>query len=354
MALTGKQQENRQPVLPGSEPERIPIEDEFALYSVRSAALRRARRLGMPEPGIGELEIIIRELVQNVLVHGGGKGQVVISHLSEKGGHSLLLDVFDRGKGFENIDLALRDGYTTSGGLGGGLPAVRRFSDRFEILNPGPGGTHLRAVKHIRKRPDPEYGWSFTLLTRPRPGESVCGDKGAIIHDADRLTVILADGLGHGPLAAEAAERAVHHVKTNARVPLEELVPMLDGELRDTRGAAVSIARILPSQHAIHWLGIGNVRGCLLPPAQSHERQTITFTNFNGTVGASPERFKVLTYSYRAGDWMVLTSDGIKSRWPEGATRLEKHDIFSLGKLLLDEAARPRDDASVLVGRAVR
>jgi len=79
------------------------------------------------------------ELGRNTIQYGGG-GQARILAASEEGRRGLRLEFVDQGQGIPDISLALKDGYTTGGGLGLGLSGAKRLSDDFEIESaPGKG-----------------------------------------------------------------------------------------------------------------------------------------------------------------------------------------------------------------------
>lgn len=81
------------------------------------------------------------ELARNTLRYGGGgEARVLVLHNGVKRG--LGLEFIDKGPGIEDIDLALKDGYTSGGGMGLGLSGAKRLSDEFEIESaPGVGTT---------------------------------------------------------------------------------------------------------------------------------------------------------------------------------------------------------------------
>src|SRR4029077_5033832 len=103
---------------------------------------------------------------------------------------------------------SLRDGHSTSGTMGGGLGALSRMSDSFEIFTQPSRGTAVRLelwAKPLPSRSPPiEYGG----LCIPTHGEPVSGDGWTVEEWRDQLSVLLADGLGHGVFAHEAARAA--------------------------------------------------------------------------------------------------------------------------------------------------
>jgi serine/threonine-protein kinase RsbT len=86
------------------------------------------------------------ELARNTLVHGGG-GQVRLDLLHDERRRGIRLVFEDKGPGIADIELALKDGYTTAGGLGLGLSGSRRLSNEFEISSRVGEGTRVTIVR---------------------------------------------------------------------------------------------------------------------------------------------------------------------------------------------------------------
>lgn len=81
------------------------------------------------------------ELARNVLRYGGG-GHAELQQLNENGVSGVRARFIDEGPGIPDIDIAMRDGYTSGGGMGLGLSGARRLADEFDIVSaPGQGTT---------------------------------------------------------------------------------------------------------------------------------------------------------------------------------------------------------------------
>jgi serine/threonine-protein kinase RsbT len=79
------------------------------------------------------------ELARNTLMYGGG-GEVQVQRLNDDQRRGVRLEFRDKGPGIPDIERALRDGYTTGGGLGLGLGGARRLTNDFDIQSePGQG-----------------------------------------------------------------------------------------------------------------------------------------------------------------------------------------------------------------------
>lgn len=81
------------------------------------------------------------ELARNMVVYGGG-GHVIVEHVEADGRSGVRLTFEDQGPGISDLTAALRDGFTTGGGLGLGLGGAKRLVQDFEIRSaPGQGTT---------------------------------------------------------------------------------------------------------------------------------------------------------------------------------------------------------------------
>jgi serine/threonine-protein kinase RsbT len=86
------------------------------------------------------------ELARNALDYGGG-GTLLLEQLNDGSKRGLRLTFEDQGPGIPDIDLALRDGYTTGGGLGLGLSGARRLSNEFAIDSAPGKGTRVAITR---------------------------------------------------------------------------------------------------------------------------------------------------------------------------------------------------------------
>ncbi len=97
--------------------------------------------------------------------------------------------------------------------MGGGLGAMKRLATRFEIFT-GPGGTVVLLESGVLIR---KTRLEIAGMALPYPGERVCGDDWCFDQQADRTIAVIADGLGHGLEAADAAKEAIA-VVSRARI----------------------------------------------------------------------------------------------------------------------------------------
>jgi hypothetical protein len=132
----------------------------------------------------------------------------------------------------------------------------------------------------------------------------VCGDAWAAEEHGGRLMVLVADGLGHGPGAAAASSLAVEVFREQYHLAAEEVVTAIHRELGTTRGAAVSVAEVLPDGRA-RFCGLGDVSGVLATASGRHE-----MVGDHGTAGHQVRKIRSFQYALEPGVLVILHSDG--------------------------------------------
>ena len=116
------------------------------VVSVRQAVRQRAVELGFNLVDQTKIVTAASELARNTLQYGGG-GMLTLEALEEAGRRGLRLIFEDHGPGISNVELAMKDGYSTAGGLGLGLSGARRLSNEFHIDSRPGEGTRITIVR---------------------------------------------------------------------------------------------------------------------------------------------------------------------------------------------------------------
>lgn len=117
----------------------------IAVEEAKSAA----KNLGFSDVDQAKIGIATSELARNIVVHAGGKGRIIINSIS-KPKVSIKVVAEDEGPGIIDVEKAIRGGYSTRGGLGEGLGAVKRLMDTFNIETKIGEGTKITAEKWKR------------------------------------------------------------------------------------------------------------------------------------------------------------------------------------------------------------
>ena len=128
--------------------ERILVATSDDLVTLRRAVRERAAALGFGHTDQVRLVTAASELGRNI-VHYAGRGFAVIATVNREGRRGLRLRFEDEGQGISDIELAMKDGYTSGRGLGKGLPGARRLVDEFEITSDVGRGTVVTITKWL-------------------------------------------------------------------------------------------------------------------------------------------------------------------------------------------------------------
>lgn len=126
-------------------PERLTIATSSDVVLVRNAVRTAADRMGLRHLDVTKLVTAASEIARNTLVYGGG-GTADVACLQERRvGVRIVFE--DRGPGIPDLTLALREGYTTGGGMGLGLGGAKKLVDEFEIQSEAARGTRVTLTK---------------------------------------------------------------------------------------------------------------------------------------------------------------------------------------------------------------
>lgn len=185
------------------------------------------------------------------------------------------------------------------------------------------------------------------VATRAAAGESACGDRALVAPTPHGAVAAVIDGLGHGPDAARAAQRAAELIADAPEDSPVELLQRCDAELRRTRGAAISLATVQVSGR-LRWGGVGNVSGRVVPSGTARSTGLITAT---GIVGSRLPRLRGHSVDLVDGDLVVLFTDGLDDTVITDLACSQYPQPQTLADTLLDRHATGTDDACVLVLR---
>lgn len=122
------------------------IQSSEDVVRVRQLARERAVAQGFSLIDQTKLVTAASELARNTLEYGGG-GEVSIEVLNDGPRKGVRLTFADKGPGIADIELALKDGFTTGGGLGLGLSGARRLSNEFSIESKPGEGTRVTIAR---------------------------------------------------------------------------------------------------------------------------------------------------------------------------------------------------------------
>lgn len=130
-------------------PQRVPILNESDIVLARHGGRRLAAELGFSSTDQTLLATAISELARNIVQYAGA-GEVILAVLRQDRRHGIHVTACDQGPGITDPELALRDGYSTGGSLGLGLPGTRRLADDFTLESKVGEGTKVTFTMWLR------------------------------------------------------------------------------------------------------------------------------------------------------------------------------------------------------------
>ncbi len=331
-------------------PTFLEIQDASHVGEARRRAMTVTQAVGFDEVQSGNVSIIVTELANNLLRHATG-GYIVLQWITTEHGDQFEILSVDRGPGMTNVSRSLQDGYTTAGTPGNGLGAVRRLSGEFDIYSMPSQGTvvvsRVRGGNKTKRSPATFVRWG--VYSRPKDGESVCGDAWRATASAVAATFMVCDGLGHGPIAAEAAAAVTTAYDRDSFAAPDQFLGTAHRHANGSRGAAVAMAR-LEASGEVHYAGVGNISGVLIAG-----ETTKSMLSHNGIVGVRIRKPQSYDYSLPHNGLLIMFSDGLKSRWTFSEyPGLQTSHPSIIAAVLARDLSRHRDDVTVLVAKSQR
>jgi anti-sigma regulatory factor (Ser/Thr protein kinase) len=351
----------------------IPVSDLSNVGEVRRRVHQLSEQARLSETECGKAAIVATELATNLARYAPG-GEMILSCVRADGtpsdqesesapasvsddrpGWVEIISV-DRGVGIDDVDRCLEDGYSTGGGAGTGMGAVRRLSSEWDLYTlpvatspDGAAGTIV--FSRIAGRgvcpSSPTFAWG--AISRPAPREMFCGDGWRVAERDGEFTLMVVDGLGHGVEAAKAADEAADVFDRDPFAPLPLMLQNAGVRLRGTRGGAMAAARVDRAHRTLKFVGVGNIAAHLRSRQEASGRGLVSH---NGIVGAAVRKIQEFEYECPNQGLLVLHSDGLQSRWDlERYTGLLSRHPAVIASILYRDFTRGRDDVTVAVVR---
>lgn len=289
-----------------------------------------------------QLVLACSEIGHNAIRHGLGG---IANIYSLKEGKLIRVVISDNGPGISNIELALREGYSTvKTSLGLGLEGAQRLVDNFNIKSSSGKGTTVTLEKY---RPLTKQVVDYGLVSIPDNNYNYNGDQYVLKeYDGDAILLGVIDGPGQGYDAHSIAQTCKQFVENNYRKPIIELLSALNRlmqESNDDVGITCSLTRITP--HNITYGGLGDTHAYLI----LDNLKTITLTNQEGRIGYIRKVSKEIShFKYNKSVSIILCSDGIKKIHGQINNSIAAQDMANF---LFDKNHRPNGDATIIIAK---
>jgi anti-sigma regulatory factor (Ser/Thr protein kinase) len=303
--------------------------------------------LGLSEKRQADAALVVTEVATNIVKYAG-QGEITLRGYQEGAASGLEIIACDRGPGIANLAAARVDGFSTGGSLGAGLGTIERQSTHFDIYSVAGAGTALLA--QIANAPEPNPGrFRVGVKSTPKPGQDVCGDAWGVRQVGSNLWVTLLDGLGHGPMAAEASNRAVSvFLEADPRDQPADVLRRAHQGIKATRGAVMAVAMFDADKALMSYAGVGNIVGLV---TSGDDAQHLISTD--GTVGYNMRTIRPSESAWTPHSVFIATTDGLSTRWNlnrhPGLT--QRHPAL-IANVLHRDFARDADDATIIVVKA--
>jgi anti-sigma regulatory factor (Ser/Thr protein kinase) len=334
----------------------IEVREMSQAGQVRRAAAVFAEQMGFNAEDTGRVGLVATEAATNLVKHAQG-GEIVLTTVQEPEARAVEIVALDHGPGIRDMDIAMRDGFSTAGSLGGGLGAIRRNSSCFDLYS-GDLGTILFArvgapggptIERSGRAATGGAGGSIEVgaVQVPCPGEEVSGDSWAVANTPHGIAILVVDGLGHGVEAHEAAALTTRVFEYRAEEAPASILQYIHESLRATRGAAAAVLKLDLRDRSALFAGIGNISASVRAKGESR-----SMVSHHGVLGHAVRKFHEFVYPWPPRSLVVLHTDGIGTHWDLARyPGLEQRRPALIAAALYRDFTRRRDDATVIALR---
>lgn len=315
----------------------------FALLKKEIHAL--AVSAGFSEARVGEIDIIVSEMVTNLVKHAG-EGLIFVKLLEEGSIQGIEIISVDDGPGMSDVTRMVADGVSTTNTLGHGLGAMKRLANVFQIYSQKDWGTVILVrvfeTEPVYRKKHPVAEIKSVVLAKP--GEDVCGDGFFFTQSKDHVRLFLGDGLGHGPDAAQAIQTAGKAFLALESTDPVDIIRQLHPSVKKTRGLVGTCAVFDLKARKWRLCGVGNIATKIIGPSLLKN-----YMAYNGIIGLNvPNTLNSQEIAYEKSQQIIMCSDGLKSKWDVVRyPAITRYDLSITAATLIKDFARQTDDMSV-------
>lgn len=322
----------------------VVVEETSQVGQARREALALADHLGFNETDGGRVALAATELATNLLRHAGG-GRMFLSPVAGREGRGgVELCTLDSGPGFSLVH-SLPDGVSTGGSQGLGLGAIQRQAAVLDVWSDANGAVVLARIyaEAAPRTVDVPYGALRVAMRH----EVACGDAWHLRATPGQVVVSLIDGLGHGPLASDAAEAGIQAVAQSTATTAPDLIAAMHAAMAGSRGGAAAVACVDVATGALQFAGVGNISASVCEATTARG-----LASHPGIVGVQFRRAQPFSLHANAGTLLLLHSDGLQARWNlrDFPGLVHRHPALIVAVLQRD-FDRGRDDTGIVALR---
>jgi serine/threonine-protein kinase RsbT len=287
---------------------RVEIGSEADVVRACQVGGALAERLGFSPTERAHVVTAISEVAGNIWLYAG-RGRVELAAADEPAMVGIEVVARDSGPGIRDVELAMRDGYSTRGGMGLGLPGARRLMDDFAVDSEVGRGT---TVTMALWRPKPGAAVPERSLLEwvgPPPGEQERPGRRAVMEPfANGVLVAAVAAHGRDERAEEAANTATDVLRHQPGASPIELVKRCHEELREGRGASLALASVSELDARMTWLAVGSTEAVLVRAAPRSGPARETAPALRGVLGQRLPPLRASTLPVMRADTLILSS----------------------------------------------
>ena len=329
-----------------------PVRERSDVALARRSVRRHAESARLHPDIIDRIEIVVSEGAANFIRHANG-GEMLCGPNRQHNPTSFDIAFIDRGPGIARVERALEDGYSTIGGLGQGLGAMRRLADDFDLFSKQDVGTTIATRFFVSRdrsaSPHRDVSHDRVGFVVPMPGQDVSGDGVCFATtETGQDRILVCDGLGHGPAAHDASKKAIEIFGQCGDRSVADTVGAIDSGIAGTRGVVALVVEMEAARYpAIAAVGVGNIAGQIVAP-----QRTRHIVSFDGTLGRGARKIERLVYDDLEWRAVILATDGIRMRWNlDDYPGLLSRSPLTIAATLWRDFNRGTDDSGIAVVR---
>jgi anti-sigma regulatory factor (Ser/Thr protein kinase) len=325
------------------------IGEPSEIATARRAACDLARTLGLNETVTGEIAIVVTEAGTNISKYAGDGEILLRKAVRHDGAVGIEILALDKGPGIPHLSRFMQDGHSTGRSYGIGLGTMARLADQFDIYTASGQGTAICLSFWCKPDAWSASGCDIGIVCRPVAGETICGDAWHVMREDGKVTVLLADGLRHGPMAAVAfAASCLRSADAPLGLAAQTLANAQEA-LQQAPGTALGVACLDIDAGRMAFAGIGNIAGYTLDHGKMQHS-----VSHDAVVGSMPRQVGEFGSRWSSEALLIMHGDGIRTGWDLALyPGLALSYPALIAAVLYRDFSRGNDDATVFVCRQV-